>query len=251
MRIKRAIDMTVRQRNLELRGTTSWLAHDLLAFNLRGKTLNRGQAELRLDLYGTGDVVEASVRIMTIELGGMSRRNNYTARIVSISENDRARLDAWFEDRSRSVTHSTSRSATRKGGRQGIRDALRSGLDKSRVDSPDELPPQEPPATTPDPTGDLVLAPTVKLAGDGSSMSVTWSNAKSVTASWEESLCHGKLRVYLEGRHPPRGYTLIVQLCLPDGSVHAAMGRVDHSDGPTLYLNMTLKTSVEQALSTR
>ena len=243
MRVKMAIDLRVRQRNLELSGTTSWLTQDLLAFHLRGKALRRGPAQVRLELFGTGRVIETTVRILTIELGGLRRRNNYTARLVEISPEDQASLRAWLAENSGSASQSLSSSTAQTGGRSGR------GLDKLQ-ESPDLAPGDTSPTpASSDPTQDLVLAPRVKLASDGSSMSVSWSNAKSVKASWEESLRVGRLRVYLEGRHPPPGYSLIVQLHLPDGSVHATLGRIDRSEGPTLYLNMTLKTSVKQALS--
>jgi|GEM_PF-4178347 len=248
MRVQMAIDVRAKQRNTEASGTTSWLTAELLAFSLRGKALARGTADLRIDLFGTGRVIQASVRILTIELGGVSQRNNYTARIMEISPGDKAKLEAWIEERSRPASRSVSRSMGTTGGRQKLGEALRSGLGKGRDAAP-QVTTAVPVAPEPSkPEDELVLAPHVTLAGDGSSMSVAWANKTSVQASWNESLNQGKLRVYLEGRHPPRGYSLIVQLCLPDGSVHAALGRVTMSEGPTLYLDMTLKTSVREAL---
>ena len=97
----------------------------------------------------------------------------------------------------------------------------------------------------------MVIAPQVKLSTDGSSLSVRWLNWTSVAASWKEGLQEGNLRVYLDGRHPPEGYSLTVQLCLPDDSVHPIFGRIQRSEGPTLYLELRLKDSTRQALTTR
>jgi hypothetical protein len=249
MRVQMAIDVKVHQRNHDASGTTTWLTNELVAFSLRGKALNRGAAEMKIALFGTGVVIQATVRILTIELGGVSRRNGYTARITEISNGDQARLDAWIEERSQALSRSTSRAKGAPGGRKKLGDALKSGLGRGRNEATPEPVVVKHVPTTSDPTDDLVLAPHVTMAGDGANMTVAWANWKSVTASWSESLEHGKLRVYLDDRHPPRNYSLNVQLCLPDGSVHVSLGRVAHSDGPTLYLDMTLKTSVKKALS--
>ncbi len=251
MRVQMAVDVRVKQRNHEASGTTSWLTPELLAFSLRGKALSRGLADITVELYGSGRSISASVRILTAELGGVGRRNNYTARIMEISRGDQARLDAWIEERSRPASRSASRSAAAGGRkRKELGAAMKAGLGKAREAT--EAAVVATPAPAPDapkPEDELVLAPNVTLAGDGSSMSVAWANWKSVTASWDESLKDGTLRVYLDGRHPPRNYSLIVQLCLPDGSVHATLGRVEVTEPPTLYLNMTLKESVKKALS--
>jgi hypothetical protein len=201
---------------------------------------------LHLDLLGTGRVIEAAIRILTIEMGGISGRNNYTARITGIERGDYVRLETWLDERSRPLSKSGSRSRATGGGRQNLGSALKAGLDKGRGPA---TPPTAPTPKEPESLDELVLAPAVNLASDGSSISVAWANWTSVTASWEESLSEGTLRVYLDSRHPPRGYSLIVQLCLPDDKVHAVMGRVGISKGPTLYLDLTLKESARKALA--
>lgn len=246
MRLQIAVGVRVTQRNLELSGSTSWLTAELLAFTLRGRALSRGPATLRLELAGTKHTVTASIRILTAELGGVAGRNLYTARIQDMGERDRERMLAWLEERSVPASRSTSRSVGTPGGRGRLGSALSRGLERGREGPPL---PEPPPALEPE--EELVLAPTVNMAPDGSGMSVAWGNWRSVRASWDESLSDGTLRCYLNGRHPPRGYSLIVQLCLPDGSVHAVMGKIGPSDGPTLYVDLTLKESTRKALTAR
>lgn len=238
MRIRVGTDVHVIQRGRKVSGLTSWMSADLLAFSLRGRALQRGHAEMRLELMGTTTVIEARVRILTVEFVGTSGSCNYTARIMEIERGDRMRLDGWLEERSQ-LTASFSRSAsTSRGRRGGLGGALRSGLEKGRS------------AEDADSEGaaDPVLVPTTTLSPDGSTLVVAWANWRSVTASWESSLREGSLEAWIERTHPPLGYDLIVQLCLPDGSVRATMGRVTNSGGSNLTVSVTLKDKVRDAL---
>jgi len=188
-------DVHVIQRGRKVSGLTSWMSADLLAFSLRGRALQRGHAEMRLELMGTTTVIEARVRILTVEFVGTSGSCNYTARIMEIERGDRMRRDGWLEERSQ-LTASFSRSAsTSRGRRGGLGGALRSGLEKGRS------------AEDADSEGaaDPVLVPTTTLSPDGSTLVVAWANWRSVTASWESSLREGSLEAWIERTHPPPG----------------------------------------------
>ncbi len=245
MRIRVACDLRVRQHGFKTTGYTQWVAGDLLAFYLSGKSFRRGPAEIKMKLHGTRYGIAAKVRILTVDRPRGTGDYLYTARITEIADRHREQLDLWLEELSRpsSARHApvTSRSTeSGTGRRKSLGGALKHGLDKGRSGGKKE--------THKAARRGPVFPPIFDVSPDAQTITVTWQDWASVGGSLDKGLADDKLEVPYRARHPPVGWDLTVRLRLPDRSTHAAMGRVVRSEGAFLYLALSLKDSTKAAL---
>ncbi len=197
-------------------GTTCWIDGDVIRFETHGAASIGDRGHIRLELAGSCDSVQATVRLVDVHPGPPGDPLHCTAVIEGIDDADRVSLDQWVEE----VSISRSLDSQTSAGRARVTRALLASLQRPR--SPAH------------PTWEFEADPGLRVPGgtraelhlsaDQRQLSVRWRHARDLLRDWETLLCEGRVEGISDGPPPPEGTVLSLVFRLPCGLGLTARG---------------------------
>lgn len=223
-------------------GTTRWIDGDVLRFETHGGLEVGDRYDVRLELAGAYDSVQARVQVVDTVRFQEEGPLTCTAVIERMTDADRASMAVWVEERSVSQSLGSGTTA----GRARVSRALRASLQRSREAAHSTWDFEE--GGRQEVKIEACSQADLHLSPGGTVLTARWVTASALARDWETGLGEGVLEGIATGPPPSQGTRLTVQLQLPQGKVLVGRGIALAPRGLRCRVQLTLTEAMSYRL---